>query len=94
MVAAAIRDGGEDGLPGVRAIGLWLAHRDVAQVSTNVEDHRAATLAQIVQAIERRVPVGEAELVGLAPRSAFAGFPDNIFVRNRRLIEDALAERL
>jgi len=31
-----------------------------------------------------------AELVGLAPASAFDGFPSDIPVRNRRTIEDAI----
>ena len=90
-IAAEIREGGDHGLPGVRAIGLWLEHRDVAQVSTNIEDHRRTTLAEVVAAIEHEAPIAGAELVGLAPRSAFAGFPDTIFVRNRRLLEDVLS---
>ena len=90
-IAAEIREGGEFGLPAVRAIGLWLEHRNVAQVSTNIEDHTRTTLAEVVQAIERTAPVAEAELVGLAPRSAFAGFPDGISVRNRRVLEDVLS---
>ena len=52
-IAAAIREGGPEGLPAVRAIGLWLAARDVAQVSTNVEDHRTTPLARVVAAIAR-----------------------------------------
>jgi hypothetical protein len=31
-------------------------------------------------------------LVGLAPRAAFDGFPDDLPVANMRFIEDALAE--
>jgi glutamate formiminotransferase len=89
-IAARIREGGSDGLPGVRAIGLWLEERGVAQVSTNVEDHRAVPLARVVEAVGRHADVAEAELVGLAPRAAFAGFPDDVVVRNRRTIEDAL----
>jgi len=90
-IAAEIREGGEFGLPGVRAIGLWLEHRRVAQVSTNVEDHRRTTLADLVRAIERRARIAEAELVGLAPRDAFDGFPERIFVRNRRILEEVLS---
>jgi glutamate formiminotransferase len=74
----------------VRAIGVWLEHRGVAQVSTNVEDHLATPLAEVVAAVERHAPVLEAELVGLAPRAAFEGFPDDVPVRNRATIEDAL----
>lgn len=93
-IAAAIREGGPDGLPGVRAIGLELQARGgVAQVSCNVEDHRAVPLALLVEAIGRHVRVAEAELVGLAPAAAFDGFPDDVPVRNRRTVEEALAGR-
>ncbi len=91
-IAAAIREGGPEGLYSVRAIGLWLAARDVAQVSTNVEDHRATSLARVVAAIARHATPSQAELVGLAPRAAFDGFPDDLPVANRRVVEDALTE--
>ena len=90
-IAARIREGGSEGLDGVRAIGLWLTQRDVAQVSMNIEDHRTIRLADVVAAIESHAAVAEAELVGLAPSRAFEGFPHDIPVRNKRLIEDALA---
>ena len=90
-IAARIRERGPEGLESVRAIGLWLAARDVAQVSTNVEDHRATSLARVVEAIARHATPIRAELVGLAPRAAFDGFPDDLTVANRRVIEDALA---
>jgi len=91
-IAARIREGGPEGLPGVRAIGLWLEHRGVAQVSTNVEEHRAAPLAILVEAIERHATPVRAELVGLAPRAAFDGFPPDLPVDGKRLIEDVLAQ--
>ena len=89
-IAALIREGGDEGLDSVRAIGIWLAQRDVAQVSTNVEDHRATSLAAVVEAVGRHAPVARAELVGLAPRAAFDRFPEDVPVDNKRLIEDAL----
>jgi glutamate formiminotransferase / 5-formyltetrahydrofolate cyclo-ligase len=89
-IAASIREGGADGLRGVRAIGLWLDQTGIAQVSTNVEDHRATPLAEVVAAVARRAPVRQAELVGLAPRAAFDGFPSDIDVRNKRILEDVL----
>ncbi len=90
-IAALIRDGGAEGLPGLRAIGLELAARGgVAQVSCNVEDHRATPLADLVDAVSRHADVAECELVGLAPAAAFDGFPGGLTVRNRRTVEDAL----
>jgi glutamate formiminotransferase len=89
-IAAALREGGPEGLASVRAIGVWLARRGVAQVSMNVEDHRSTTLASVVEAVGRHATVTETELVGLAPRAAFDAFPDQIPVRGRATIEDAL----
>jgi glutamate formiminotransferase/glutamate formiminotransferase/formiminotetrahydrofolate cyclodeaminase len=91
-IARAIREGGPAGLPGLRAIGLTLAARgDVAQVSCNVEDHEALALAALLEAVERHAPVAEAELVGLAPRTAFDGWPDRVPIRNRASIEERLS---
>lgn len=90
-IAAAIREGGPEGLPGVRAIGLWLDHLNLAQVSTNVEDHHATRLADIVAAVARHAEPAGAELVGLAPQDAFEGFPQQIPLRGYATIEDTLA---
>lgn len=91
-IAALVREGGAEGLPGVRALGLELHARDgVAQVSANVEDHVAVPLAALVAAVARHADVACCELVGLAPAVAFAGFPAEVAVRNRRTVEDALA---
>lgn len=89
-IAEMIREGGPEGLPGIRALGLWLERRGTPQVSVNVEDHRAVPLAVVVEAIARHSAISETELVGLAPRDAFAAFPAHIPVRNRVTIEDAL----
>ena len=92
QIAALLREGGSEGLPGVRAIGVELPARGgVAQVSTNVEDHRATPLADVVAAVARHAPVAGCELVGLAPRAAFDGFPDDVPVANRRALEDGLS---
>ena len=54
-IAASLRESG-GGLPGVRAIGLFLADRGRAQVSTNVHDHRAAPLREIVARVREPRP--------------------------------------
>ena len=88
-IAQRIREGGPEGLPGLRAIGVALAD-GAAQVSMNVEDHVATPLARIVEAVRSHADVTKAELVGLAPRAAFDGFPDDLPVpgldRRRQLI--------
>ncbi len=90
VIAAKIREGGSEGLESVRAIGLWLTRRDVAQVSINIEDPWRIRLAEVIAAIESHAAISEAELVGLAPRHAFEDFPAHVHVRNMRLIEQAL----
>lgn len=78
-------------LEGVTALGLYLRDQGVVQVSTNVEDHRATPLATVLHAVREHATVRRAELVGLAPEEAFAGWPDAVEIRNRRSIEVALA---
>jgi glutamate formiminotransferase/glutamate formiminotransferase/formiminotetrahydrofolate cyclodeaminase len=91
-IAALIREGGAEGLTGVRALGLELPARGaIAQVTANVEDHLAVSLAQLVAAVARHADVSGCELVGLAPAAAFDGFPEDVPVRNRRTLEEALA---
>jgi len=89
-IAARVREGGPDGLPGVRAIGLALEEQGIVQISTNVEDHETVSLARVVEAVARHARVAGAELVGLAPERALAGFPDDVPLRNRRTVEDTL----
>jgi glutamate formiminotransferase / 5-formyltetrahydrofolate cyclo-ligase len=88
--AAAIRQGGSDGLPGVRALGLHLERRDVVQVSTNIEDHRAVTATDVLAAVSRRDPVARAELVAPAPEAALAGWPADVDLRMPATIEALL----
>ena len=92
-IAAGLRESG-GGLPGVRALGLYLVDRGRAQVSTNVHDHRAVPLRDIVAYVRQRAEVSEAELVGLAPRAAFDGFPQDVPLRGfdpeRHILEEAI----
>jgi glutamate formiminotransferase / 5-formyltetrahydrofolate cyclo-ligase len=91
QIAALVREGGQEGLDSVRAIGLTLPHREgVAQVSTNVEDYRRTNLAAVVAAIARHATPVRAEIVGVPPRAAFDGFPTDLPVANRRYLEDAM----
>jgi glutamate formiminotransferase len=76
-IARALRES-SGGLPAVQAMGVRLASRGVAQVSMNLLDYRrtpipAAFDAVVAWASRRGVGVARAELVGVAPRDAFAG---------------------
>jgi glutamate formiminotransferase/glutamate formiminotransferase/formiminotetrahydrofolate cyclodeaminase len=92
-IASLIREGGAEGLSGVRAIGVGLGG-GVAQVSMNVERPFEIPLALVLERVRAHAPIAGAELVGLAPRAAFAGFPQDIalpgFDPAVHLIESAL----
>jgi glutamate formiminotransferase len=97
-VAAGLRESG-GGLPGVRAIGLLLSSGRT-QVSTNVHDPLAVPLAAVVERVrDLAAPLGarplEAELVGLVPAAALAGYPEDVPMRGfdpeRHVIERRLA---
>jgi glutamate formiminotransferase len=92
-IASLIREGGAEGLPGVRAIGVKLGG-EVAQVSMNVESPRETPLALVVERVRAHAPVVSGELVGLAPRAAMEGFPDDVplpgFDPVRHVLERAL----
>ncbi len=95
-IAALVREGGEEGLPGVRAIGVTLrrAGAQVAQVSFNVERPRQTPLRLLTEAVSRHAKIECAELVGLAPKEAFEGFPQEIPIPGlhpaRHLLQNAL----
>ena len=92
-IAALIREGGEHGLPGLKAIGIELSGQ-VAQVSMNVERPFELSLAEVVQAVLRHAAVADAEIVGLVPAAALTGFPEDLpmggFDVDRQVIEKAL----
>jgi len=84
-VAAGLRESG-GGLRGVRALGLLLSNGR-AQVSTNVHDPLSVSLAGVVERVRAlAAPLGarpiEAEIVGLVPGAALAGYPGEVPVRD------------
>ena len=98
-VAAGLREAG-GGPAGVRAIGLLLSGGR-AQVSTNVHDPLAVPLGEVVERVRAlAAPLGarpvEAELVGLIPQAALAGYPEDVPMRGfdpaRHTIEARLAD--
>lgn len=114
-IASMIREGGSQGLSGVRAIGVPLvgarqegegvdggedvdeesregvprarmrAHAQgtpsrhtTPQVSTNVERPLEVPLRAVVDAVREHSEIARVELVGLAPRAALEGLPDDL----------------
>lgn len=75
-IAAQLRES-SGGLPGLRALGVPLASRNLVQVSMNIERRDLTPVHEVVEAVaaaaaERGVHVRESELIGLLPRDAAA----------------------
>ena len=67
-------------LPALQAMGFPLAHHGLVQVSMNLLDYRVTSLPRAFDAVgaeatRRGIGIRRGELVGLAPRAAFAGRP-------------------
>jgi glutamate formiminotransferase len=77
----------------VRAIGVWLEGKG-AQVSVNLERPGAVALSELVAAVRLRAQISSCELVGLAPRVALEGFPEDVeivgFDPARQVIENVV----
>ena len=76
-IARSVRTSG-GGLPAVQALGLPLASRGRVQVSMNLLDHRVTPIPAAFDRVREEAAraglgIDRGELVGLAPRSAFAG---------------------
>ncbi len=81
-IARRIRES-SGGLPGVKALGLYLESAGVAQVSMNLTDLGRTTAEQALDAVDQMAgPEGAqvlgAELVGLAPRAALGTGPERL----------------
>ena len=92
-IAATIREGGPEGLhvgPGDRRCGSRRATSPRSRPTSRTTARRRSPMSSRRSPATRRP--ASAELVGLAPRAAFDGFPEDLPVANRRVLEDALAE--
>ena len=96
-VAASLRESG-GGAAGVRAIGLPLSSGRT-QVSTNVHDPIAVPLGEVVERVRAlSAPLGarpvEAELIGLVPEAAVAGYPADVPIRGFEADRHTIERRL
>jgi glutamate formiminotransferase len=98
-IAGVVRESG-GGLPCVKAIGLSLHERSVAQVSMNLTDYRRTSLAEAFAAVKRHaagagVAILDSEIIGLVPAAAMNGIdPADLQLRNfttNQILENRLA---
>ena len=96
-IASAVRES-NGGLPGVKALGLYLPSARVAQVSMNLTRLDETPVFAAFDAVSREalrlgVTVLDTELVGLVPRAALGGDPARLRIRGFRdgmILEECL----
>ncbi|MFQ5739584.1 MAG: glutamate formimidoyltransferase [Acidobacteriota bacterium] len=104
QIACQVRESG-GGLPGVKALGFYLARRHQTQVSMNLTDFRRTPPAKVFERVRRegrklKVDVDSSEIVGLVPEAALPpgleielrveNFHPGLILENR--IEEALED--
>lgn len=91
------------GLPHVKALGLRLETRNLAQVSMNLTDFESTSLPVVFEAVRREAEslgagIIESEVVGLVPRIALAGVhPESLKLKNfnsDKILENRIARCL
>jgi glutamate formiminotransferase len=99
-IARRIRES-SGGLPCVKALGVPLAARGLAQVTMNLTDYRVTSMRTVFDAVSREaarhgVGVRDSEVVGLVPRAAMSDDDARVLrVRDyntRMILEERLAQ--
>jgi len=98
QIARAIRES-SGGLPAVKAIGVALRSRGLAQVSMNLTDFEVTSIQRVFEAVrpeaERRVCTIEgSEIVGLVPKAALDVTADYFFQLDSFSREQILEDRI
>ena len=92
--AALLREGGAEGLAGVRALAFELKEQGFVQLSFNLEDPERTGLGQLIAAVRARHKVESGELIGLAPKRYIDEIPDDLampdFDPDRKSVEGSL----
>jgi glutamate formiminotransferase len=100
-IAAAVRQS-SGGLPFVKAMGVALAHRGLAQVSMNLTNFEQTPIVRVFEAVRREAErrgtsVLESEIVGLVPEAALPPLPEQSLrlagFRPSQVLEQRLKER-
>jgi glutamate formiminotransferase len=101
-IAAAVRES-SGGLPHVKALGLMLEHRGLAQVSMNLTDYTRTPIQSAFdevarQAEARGIEILDSELIGLIPQAALAATTaERLKLRDFRedqVLETRIAQRM
>jgi len=101
-IAGAVRESG-GGLPHVKAIGVYLRSRDLAQVSMNLTDYKITSIKTVFNLVREKArllgtDILESELIGLVPKEALEGTtPEYLMIggfTSERILETHLSSVL
>lgn len=97
-IAAAVRQS-SGGLPFVKALGIALEHRDVAQVSMNLTNYQITPIVRAFEAVRREAErrgasVLDSELIGLVPEAALPPDPEHSLQLTGFSLNQVLEHRL
>lgn len=97
-IARAVR-GSNGGLRGVKALGVMLHSRGLAQVTMNLTDIGVTTVLDAFESVraeaeQRGLRILESEIVGLVPRRALAGAATEDLLLTRPVEEVVLEDRV
>ena len=87
------------GLPAVKAMGVDLAHRRLAQVSMNLVDYRQTPIPEAFAFVKREaarlgVGIADSEIIGLVPAEALDGATEADLQLDRFSLDQVLEKRL
>ncbi len=76
-IAAKIREK-NGGLKSVKALGLFLKSKNLAQVSMNITDYKKTSIKKVYETVKKEakklgVEIKESEIIGLIPKAALKG---------------------
>jgi glutamate formiminotransferase len=97
-IASAVRQS-SGGLPFVKALGIALEHRGVAQVSMNLTNYEQTPIVRVFEAVrqeaERRgTSILESEIIGLVPEAALPPDPERSLLLTGFNLNQVLEQRL
>lgn len=97
-IARTIRER-DGGLSGVKALGVKLEHRGIAQVSINLTDYETTPLHLVFGTVEREatrrgIAIVDTEIVGLVPMAAMAAVASDVLRLDRFSQNQVLEARL
>ncbi len=98
MIANEIRETAKNGLKNIKALGLYLKSKNIAQVSINLTDYKKTPPLKVFKKVETlakklKTRILESEIIGLIPAQALPKNPKLLKIKNfsdKKILEKQL----